>query len=244
MALEDANQYDPYPVCPSIGPRVSRSSLVFRPLQSKYPHRNRVSVSPRTPEDGASQSSRKYKCTARDLDFAANHAFFVVSFNVRRCRLPAFTLLWIPLPRTQPSSGLQRHAAEDGALVRDAAGPYGEVPEHRFACNQAQQYKWFYGAIPTIFTPLATHVCVRKFHPTGGAWVEHDGNMPSGEAFVRQPSTLLFFLPFRALRAVPFTLCPAFDPLIVLRIHSFRSLITCDIAPDFCVCGPSLLSFT
>ena len=33
----------------------------------------------------------------------------------------------------------------------------------------------------------AHHLVVQgSFLPIGGAWVEHDGNMPSGEALVRQ----------------------------------------------------------
>ncbi|KAJ7199975.1 glycoside hydrolase family 38 protein [Mycena pura] len=59
-------------------------------------------------------------------------------------------------------------------------------PEHRFTCSQAQQYKWLEQQYPLLFARLSKQVAAGKFHPIGGAWVEHDGNMPSGEAFVRQ----------------------------------------------------------
>nr|GAT45299.1 glycoside hydrolase family 38 protein [Mycena chlorophos] len=59
-------------------------------------------------------------------------------------------------------------------------------PEHRFACSQAQQYKWLEQQYPTLFSRISEQVAAKKFYPIGGAWVEHDGNMPSGEAFVRQ----------------------------------------------------------
>ncbi|KAF7312531.1 Glycoside hydrolase family 38 protein [Mycena indigotica] len=59
-------------------------------------------------------------------------------------------------------------------------------PEHRFTCSQAQQYKWLEQQYPSLFERLSDQVAAGHFHPIGGAWVEHDGNMPSGEAFVRQ----------------------------------------------------------
>jgi alpha-mannosidase len=59
-------------------------------------------------------------------------------------------------------------------------------PEHRFASSSAQQYKWLEQQYPSLFENLKEQVCEGKFHPIGGAWVEHDANMPSGEALVRQ----------------------------------------------------------
>jgi len=59
-------------------------------------------------------------------------------------------------------------------------------PEHRFACSSAQQYKWLEAQYPALFKRIAEKVKEGKFHPIGGAWVEHDANMPSGEALVRQ----------------------------------------------------------
>ena|SRR5258707_1446505 len=59
-------------------------------------------------------------------------------------------------------------------------------PEHRFASSSAQQYKWLEELYPSLFESLKEQVLEGKFHPIGGAWVEHDANMPSGEALVRQ----------------------------------------------------------
>ncbi|KAK7027819.1 glycoside hydrolase family 38 protein [Favolaschia claudopus] len=58
--------------------------------------------------------------------------------------------------------------------------------EHRFACSQAQQYKWLEEQYPSLFKRISHQIAAGKFHPIGGAWVEHDANMPSGEALVRQ----------------------------------------------------------
>ncbi|KAF5362894.1 hypothetical protein D9758_007045 [Tetrapyrgos nigripes] len=59
-------------------------------------------------------------------------------------------------------------------------------PEHRFACSQAQQYKWLEQLYPPLFDRVKDFVLEGKFHPIGGSWVENDSNMPSGEALVRQ----------------------------------------------------------
>ncbi|KAF9529896.1 glycoside hydrolase family 38 protein [Crepidotus variabilis] len=59
-------------------------------------------------------------------------------------------------------------------------------PEHRFACSSAQQYKWLEKLYPELFERVKEKVLDGRFHPIGGAWVENDSNMPSGEALVRQ----------------------------------------------------------
>lgn len=59
-------------------------------------------------------------------------------------------------------------------------------PEYRFACSQAQQYKWLKMYYPYVFDRVKSKVKEGKFHPIGGSWVEHDTNMPSGESLVRQ----------------------------------------------------------
>ncbi|KAF8549819.1 glycoside hydrolase family 38 protein [Imleria badia] len=59
-------------------------------------------------------------------------------------------------------------------------------PEHRFACSQAQQFKWLEQQYPPLFKKIQDKVASGQFHLIGGAWVENDGNMPSGEALVRQ----------------------------------------------------------
>ncbi|KAH9883251.1 glycoside hydrolase family 38 protein [Xylariomycetidae sp. FL2044] len=59
-------------------------------------------------------------------------------------------------------------------------------PEHRFACSQAQQFKWLKNLYPYAFSRVKEKVKDGRFHPIGGSWVEHDTNMPSGESLVRQ----------------------------------------------------------
>ncbi|KAK5074990.1 Glycoside hydrolase, 38 vacuolar alpha mannosidase [Lithohypha guttulata] len=59
-------------------------------------------------------------------------------------------------------------------------------PEHRFACSQAQQYKWLKEYYPFAFDRVKEKVKRGQFQPIGGSWVEHDTNMPSGESLVRQ----------------------------------------------------------
>lgn len=59
-------------------------------------------------------------------------------------------------------------------------------PEHRFACSQAQQFKWLKEYYPSVFDRVKRWVRKGHFQPIGGSWVEHDTNMPSGESLVRQ----------------------------------------------------------
>ncbi|CAG7967895.1 unnamed protein product [Penicillium salamii] len=59
-------------------------------------------------------------------------------------------------------------------------------PEHRFACSQAQQFKWLKQYYPSVFDRVKRWVKKGNFQPIGGSWVEHDTNMPSGESLVRQ----------------------------------------------------------
>ena len=59
-------------------------------------------------------------------------------------------------------------------------------PEHRFACSQAQQYKWLETLYPKLYDRVKSKVKEGTFQPVGGSWIEHDTNMPSGESLVRQ----------------------------------------------------------
>lgn len=59
-------------------------------------------------------------------------------------------------------------------------------PEHRFACSQAQQFKWLKQYYPFVFDRVKRWAKKGHFQPIGGSWVEHDTNMPSGESLVRQ----------------------------------------------------------
>ncbi|KNE68312.1 hypothetical protein, variant 2 [Allomyces macrogynus ATCC 38327] len=61
-----------------------------------------------------------------------------------------------------------------------------EYPEYRFVASQAQQFTWLKEQHPALFEKLQTKVASGQFLPIGGSWVEMDGNLPSGESFVRQ----------------------------------------------------------
>ncbi|KAG7473386.1 hypothetical protein MATL_G00095190 [Megalops atlanticus] len=59
-------------------------------------------------------------------------------------------------------------------------------PEFVFTCSQAQQFEWVKSWYPGLFTQIQSFVQRGRFIPVGGTWVEMDGNLPSGEAMVRQ----------------------------------------------------------
>jgi alpha-mannosidase len=57
---------------------------------------------------------------------------------------------------------------------------------HQFAASSAQQYLWLEKLYPDAFERVKTYVKDNRFHPVGGAWLEHDSNLPCGESLVRQ----------------------------------------------------------
>jgi alpha-mannosidase len=61
-----------------------------------------------------------------------------------------------------------------------------EYPEYRFACSQAQQYAWIKEHEPDLWQRILEKVEAGQFVPVGGAWVEPDCNLPSGESLLRQ----------------------------------------------------------
>ncbi|KAK2716667.1 hypothetical protein QYM36_006971, partial [Artemia franciscana] len=61
-----------------------------------------------------------------------------------------------------------------------------EYTHFNFACSQAQQFDWVKENYPDIFKKIKHYVEEGRFIPVGGSWVEMDGNIPSGESFIRQ----------------------------------------------------------
>uniref|UniRef100_A0A8C3WA70 Alpha-mannosidase 2C1 n=1 Tax=Catagonus wagneri TaxID=51154 RepID=A0A8C3WA70_9CETA len=51
---------------------------------------------------------------------------------------------------------------------------------------KAQQLQWVKSHYPGLHARLQEFACRGQFVPVGGTWVEMDGNLPSGEALVRQ----------------------------------------------------------
>ncbi len=59
-------------------------------------------------------------------------------------------------------------------------------PEHRFAASSAQHYAWLEEDAPGLFARVRQRVREGRWEVVGGAWVEPDCNLPSGESLVRQ----------------------------------------------------------
>ncbi|XP_070578443.1 alpha-mannosidase 2C1-like [Ptychodera flava] len=59
-------------------------------------------------------------------------------------------------------------------------------PSYTFVCSQAQQYEWVKINYPGLYERMKEKIKASRFIPVGGCWVEMDGNVPSGESFVRQ----------------------------------------------------------
>lgn len=59
-------------------------------------------------------------------------------------------------------------------------------PDFHFAASSAQQYVWLQELYPTLFEAVKQQVAAGRFHPVGGAWLEHDCLIPSGESLCRQ----------------------------------------------------------
>lgn len=59
-------------------------------------------------------------------------------------------------------------------------------PNHHFGASSAQQYHWLETLYPSVFQSVKAQVKAGHFHPVGGAWLEHDCLLPSGESLCRQ----------------------------------------------------------
>ncbi len=61
-----------------------------------------------------------------------------------------------------------------------------EYPEFTYNAGQAVGYAFMENDYPSLFQGIKKRVADGRWEVVGGAWVEHDGNVPSGEAYVRQ----------------------------------------------------------
>ncbi|MBQ0105417.1 MAG: alpha-mannosidase [Armatimonadetes bacterium] len=57
---------------------------------------------------------------------------------------------------------------------------------YRFVQSQAQAYQWIKDEHPALFSQIKAKVKEGRWEANGGMWVEADGNLASGESFVRQ----------------------------------------------------------
>lgn len=55
-----------------------------------------------------------------------------------------------------------------------------------FTASQVQHYAWLAKREPSAFERLRCAIAGGRFVPVGGAWVEPDANIPTGESFIRQ----------------------------------------------------------
>ncbi len=61
-----------------------------------------------------------------------------------------------------------------------------QYPDFHFTQSQAQLYDYIQQDAPHILAQIQQRVKEGRWEPTGGAWVEPDCNIPSGESLVRQ----------------------------------------------------------
>ena len=59
-------------------------------------------------------------------------------------------------------------------------------PEYKYVQSQAQAYAWVKELSPDLFSQIKERVKEGRWEVAGGMWVEADGNVASGESFVRQ----------------------------------------------------------
>jgi alpha-mannosidase len=59
-------------------------------------------------------------------------------------------------------------------------------PDFKYSMGQAHAYEWMENYTPDIFTDIQKKVREGKWEIVGGQWCEPDGNVPSGESYVRQ----------------------------------------------------------
>jgi alpha-mannosidase len=61
-----------------------------------------------------------------------------------------------------------------------------QYPDFRFAASSAQQYAWVKERYPHVWEGIKAAIAKGQWIVVGSQWVEPDGNLPGGEAMVRQ----------------------------------------------------------
>ncbi|QPG73271.1 hypothetical protein FOA43_000579 [Brettanomyces nanus] len=61
-----------------------------------------------------------------------------------------------------------------------------KYPEYVFVASAAIHFKWLLDYYPDLYEKVKLAVMQGRFIPLGGAWVENDTNIPSGEGLARQ----------------------------------------------------------
>ncbi|GGL71034.1 alpha-mannosidase [Curtobacterium citreum] len=68
-----------------------------------------------------------------------------------------------------------------------------QYPDFKFAASSAQQYAWVKERYPTVFAGIKAAIARGQWIVVGSQWIEPDGNLPGGEAMVRQVTQGLRF---------------------------------------------------
>jgi alpha-mannosidase len=110
-------------------------------------------------------------------------AFFADNAGSRRFRVSAMGHAHIDTAWLWPIGEAVRKCARSFASQIHLFKSY---PEHKFVCSQAQQLAWMRDRYPSLYADIKKHARAGRFIPCGGAWVEPDCNLPSGESLVRQ----------------------------------------------------------
>jgi alpha-mannosidase len=106
-----------------------------------------------------------------------------------RARFPTEGGVWltghahIDLAWLWPLAETQRKAQRTFQNVLTLMDRY---PEFRFNQSSAQLYEWVEQSNPPLFEKIRERVRNGSWEIVGGMWVEPDGNLPSGESWVRQ----------------------------------------------------------
>ncbi|TKV62026.1 alpha-mannosidase [Nakamurella flava] len=70
---------------------------------------------------------------------------------------------------------------------------FKQYPDFRFACSSAQQYAWVKERYPHVWQGIKDAIATGQWIVVGSQWIEPDGNLPGGEAMVRQVTQGLRF---------------------------------------------------
>ncbi len=106
-----------------------------------------------------------------------------------RSRFPAEGGVWltghahIDLAWLWPLEETRRKARRTFYTV---TGLIDRYPDFLFNQSSAQVYAWIEQDDPALFEKIRTQVKAGRWEPIGGMWVEPDGNLLSGESWVRQ----------------------------------------------------------
>ena len=82
-----------------------------------------------------------------------------------------------------PVAETRRKGRRTFATVLDLMERY---PDFTFNQSSAQLYAWMAEDAPDLFARVKARVAEGRWEPIGGSWVEPDGQITGGEAFVRQ----------------------------------------------------------